>query len=395
MSDHRPALAAPDQRGGAPAQQEKRPLESFLTSPKVVEGIRDVAGAYLKPERMLRIVTFALRKVPKLAQCDPQSFLGAVMTSAALGLEPNTPQGHAYLIPYDKRGKLPGTGKWGVIGTECQFIIGYRGFIELAYRNPNIVKFIAKPIYQNDLFEHEEGSNSFLRYRATLTNRGPLIGAFAYAKYRTPGGAEAEMAVVLPLEEIHKARSKSETYNYLVGQVESADTDWKRASAEKKLAETPWVMWEGDMAAKTAIRKLAKVVPLGDAFAAAASMDDRTDGGGLDIASMSDPQFAKAVIDGEVDVPTIEHQETEEFEAQFQGPGEEERQPETVEQPRQRRQRQAKPKDEPQEQRREPDPEPEHEPETTGHRETTRDLGDGTESTTTKLGATTLDFPDD
>lgn len=352
MSDNRPTLAAPDQRGGAPAQQERPKLETFLTAPKVVEGIRAVAGKYINPDRMLRIVTFALRKTPKLAQCDPQSFLGAVMTSAALGLEPNTPSGHAYMIPYDKRGKLP-DGSWGVVGTECQFIVGYRGFIELAYRNPNIVKFTCGAIHQNDLFEHMEGSESFLRYRVALTDRGPLIGAFAYAKYRTPSGAEADMAVVLPLEEIYKARSKSETFNYLSAQAERTNN----AKDIKKLKETPWVMWEDDMAAKTALRKLSKFVPLGDSFAAAAAMDERGDSGTLDLSAMADPSTANAVVAGEFDPPVLEHQPVEEFE----GPGaqQDQRQPE----PAERKTRQRKPKEEEKQvQQRQPEPEPEPEP---------------------------------
>jgi recombination protein RecT len=366
MADNRPALAAPDQRGGAPTQQERRPLEAYLASPKVLEGIRTVAGRFLNADRMLRILTFAVRKNPKLAACDPQSFLGAVMTSAALGLEPNTPQGHAYLIPYDKRGPLnDGSGRWGVVSTECQFIVGYRGFIELAYRNPNIVNFTCNAVHKNDYFDHMQGSESFLKFRPALENRGPLIGAYAYCKYRTLHGAEAEMSVVLPLDEIHKARSKSETFNFLTSSVERAQSAKEREKAEKKLAETPWVMWEDDMAAKTALRKLAKFVPLGDAFAAAAAMDERADGGTMDLTAMADPTVAKGVVDGEYDPPTIEHQPEETFE----GPGQQQEQRETVE--RKTRTRQAKPKDEPpaqqqpidqgqqQEQRREPEPESE------------------------------------
>jgi recombination protein RecT len=293
---------------------ERRALEAYLADPRVVDGIKTVAGRYLQPDRMLRIVTYALRKTPKLAACDPQSFLGAVMTSAALGLEPNTPQGHAYLIPYDKRGKLD-SGKWGVVGTECQFVIGYRGFIELAYRNHNIVKFVAKAVHENDEFDHCEGSDSFLRFKPALKNRGDLIGAFAYAKYRTANGGEAEMSVVLPLEEIHKARAKSETWNALLRAVDNADDDRKRAAAEKKLAETPWVMWEDDMAAKTALRKLAKVIPVGDAFAAAAALDERAEAGTVNLAEMADPATARHVIEGEVEPPDVEEEEESEADA--------------------------------------------------------------------------------
>ena len=67
----------------------------------------------ITPERFTRITLSALSTNPKLAATTPQSFLGAMMTAAQLGLEPNTPLGQAYLIPFRNHGTL-----------ECQFQLG-------------------------------------------------------------------------------------------------------------------------------------------------------------------------------------------------------------------------------------------------------------------------------
>ena len=75
-------------------------------------------------ERFTRIVLSTLSSNPKLAQCTPNSFLASMMTAAQLGVEPNTPLGQAYLIPYRNHGTM-----------ECQFQIGYKGLIDLAYRS--------------------------------------------------------------------------------------------------------------------------------------------------------------------------------------------------------------------------------------------------------------------
>ena len=74
-------------------------------------------------ERFTRMALSALNTTPKLNECTPMSFLSALMNAAQLGLEPNTPLGQAYLIPYRNKGKL-----------ECQFQIGYKGLIQLAMR---------------------------------------------------------------------------------------------------------------------------------------------------------------------------------------------------------------------------------------------------------------------
>lgn len=74
----------------------------------------------ITPERFTRMALSALNTTPKLQECSQMSFLGALMNAAQLGLEPNTPLGQAYLIPYKNHGKL-----------ECQFQIGYKGLIDM------------------------------------------------------------------------------------------------------------------------------------------------------------------------------------------------------------------------------------------------------------------------
>ena len=88
--------------------------------------IKKALPSVMTPERFSRIVLSALSANRKLAETTPQSFLGAMMTAAQLGVEPNTPLGQAYLIPY-------WNGKAKVL--ECQFQLGYKGLIDLAYRS--------------------------------------------------------------------------------------------------------------------------------------------------------------------------------------------------------------------------------------------------------------------
>ena len=61
--------------------------------------------AQIGPDRFNRICMTALTTNPKLGECTPASFIGAVMNAAQLGLEPNTPLGQAYLIPTATRGR--------------------------------------------------------------------------------------------------------------------------------------------------------------------------------------------------------------------------------------------------------------------------------------------------
>ena len=275
-----------------------RTIFQLLDDPRMHKAIGAVAGKYFTPDRFMRLCVNAIRKTPKLAQCDPQSVLGAFMASAALGLEPNTVQQQAFLIPYDKRGKLP-NGQWGVVGTECQFQVGYRGFITLAHRSEHIASIQAEAFHEGDLFDHLIGSETFLKYRKAVRDRGGLIGAFCYTRL----ASGIEMATVLPIEELHKIRSKSETFNALVRNLDGARSQKEKESAAHKLDETPWVMWEDDMSAKSAIKKHAKQLPLtpGDALSAATQLDSDSDT--IDLSAMADPDVARGVVVEGYDAP--------------------------------------------------------------------------------------------
>lgn len=129
-------------------------------------------------ERFLRIANSALSTNPKLASCSRQTFLGALMTSAQLGLEVNTPLGQAYLIPY-YNGKTK--------NYDCQFQIGYKGLIELAYRSGDIKSIQAHTVYNNDEFIYELGLEPTIKHKPAMTNRGEPVFYYAVIKLKDGG----------------------------------------------------------------------------------------------------------------------------------------------------------------------------------------------------------------
>ncbi len=137
--------------------------------------IKAALPSILTPERFTRMVLTALSSNPKLQECSPQSFLGAMMQAAQLGVEPNTPLGQAYLIPYRNHGIL-----------ECQFQLGYKGLIDLAYRSGSIRDISAHVVYSGDGFEFEYGFEPKLIHKPAMTDRGTPIAY--YAVYHTKDG---------------------------------------------------------------------------------------------------------------------------------------------------------------------------------------------------------------
>src|ERR671924_2141362 len=93
-------------------------------------------------ERFERIVRTEIRRTPKLLECDPYSLLGAVMWAAQLGLEPG-PLQHVHLIPYKR---------------EVVFLIGYRGYVELAFRSGQVKDVTGALVREGDRFEYQYGT---------------------------------------------------------------------------------------------------------------------------------------------------------------------------------------------------------------------------------------------
>lgn len=218
--------------------------------------LQQVAAAHMKPERMMRLMANAIRTTPKLGECDPMSLLGGLMTCAGLGLEPNTIMGHAYLIPFKNNKK-------GI--TEVQLVVGYKGLIDLARRSGHITSISANIHYSDDdLWEYEEGTDARLRH-VPGPQTGDKLHAYAIAKFRDGGHAY----VVLPWAKVMKIRDGSQ--------------GWQTAVRFNATDKNPWKTHEDEMAKKTAIRALAKYLPLSVEFRDALTVD----GGKADFAAFA------------------------------------------------------------------------------------------------------------
>lgn len=188
---------------------------------KMSKEIEKALPSHLDSERFQRVALTAFNSNPKLQQCDPVSFIASMMQSAQLGVEPNTPLGQAYLIPY---------------GNNVQFILSYKGMLDLAQRSGQFKTIYAHPVYENDEFEIEYGLETKLVHKPSFKSRGNTIGY--YAVYKLINGGES--FIFMPKEDIlAHAKTKSKTFN-----------------------NGPWQTDFDQMALKTVIKQLLKYAPM-------------------------------------------------------------------------------------------------------------------------------------
>lgn len=174
---------------------------------------------HMNADRMARIALTTIRTTPKLLECNINSLMAGIMQAAQLGLEPGL-LGHCYLIPY---------------GNQAQFIVGYKGMIDLARRSGNIKSIYTHCVYQNDDFSYQYGLTQDLKHIPAEGERGPFKGAYAVAHF-VDGGYQFEY---MPASEIEKRRKRSKAAN-----------------------SGPWVTDFEEMAMKTVLRHMWKFLPI-------------------------------------------------------------------------------------------------------------------------------------
>ena len=234
--------------GQAPATQsaaEPKTIMAMMANDNVKKQMALAMPKHLTADRLMRIAMTEVRKVPALGKCNVQSFMGAIMQCAQLGLEPGSALGHAYLLPF-------GSGKAADGLPNCQLIIGYRGFIDLARRSGQIISLTARAVYANDVFSYSYGLDETLEHVPASGDRGDFTHVYAVAKLKG-GGVQFE---VMSKSDVLKVKASS-----------------------KAGSNGPWVSHFDEMAKKTAIRRLFKYLPVSIELTQSVILDEKADAG--------------------------------------------------------------------------------------------------------------------
>jgi recombination protein RecT len=218
---------------------------------------------HLTVDRIIQQATTLITQNPEIAKCTAPSLIGATMQASILGFQPVQALGHCYFVPFKD---------------QVQFIIGYKGYIDLARRSGEIKSIMAYCVYSADEFTYELGLEPVLKHIPASGDRGDLTHAYAVAHF-TNGGYAFEV-----VDKFHVMKRKA-------------------ASQSKNSNYSPWQKWEAEMWVKTAIKALSKWLPLSVDIAGAIQTDekilkpDNFDDGELNIDEIETPDYE--VMDNE------------------------------------------------------------------------------------------------
>ncbi|MBX0358943.1 recombination protein RecT [Halobacillus sp. Nhm2S1] len=217
---------------------------------------------HMDADRLGRIAMTTIRQNPKLLECSIPSLMGAVMQAAQLGLEPGL-IGHCYLVPF-YNGKMK--------ETDVQFIIGYKGMIDLARRSGHIESIYAHTVHENDEFEYQLGLHPKLVHKPSTGERGDMNFVYSVAHFKD-GGYQFE---VFSRNDVDKVKERSKAGKF-----------------------GPWQTDYEEMAKKTVIRRMFKYLPISVEIQNQATQDETV--------RKDVTEGAESIYDQEyIDIPTNE-----------------------------------------------------------------------------------------
>lgn len=240
------------------------------------------------------LVKIAIAQNPRLAGCTAISFVNAVLTSAALGLEIR--RNSCYLIPY---------------GKECQLVIDYHGKMELA-RRAGVGAIHVELVRDGDDWDYGFGPDGLVFRWKPGRERGEITDAFVSAKIN--GSHQLNLMTLAEIEAIRrraKAGAGVDFQHYgkkvsglTLAQIRQMDVATMAFNDPYRL---PWVTDYDRMARKTAIHRAANDWPqtaqllhsqeCDVALDTGASLPPANEGMGLVLASL-DPEDNKPMVDG-------------------------------------------------------------------------------------------------
>jgi recombination protein RecT len=225
-------------------QQHRRQVTMLLN--KVQGRIQKSLGKIMAPDRFTQIC-LQLSTQRGMDKVTPENFVRACVRLSQLALNPDPALGQVFLIPY---------------GKDLQTQVGYKGYIEMAYRSDRVGGIYAEPVYlQFDKFEywHDENGIHFLHVQDLEREDDPTAEPdLVYARCKVLVGSRFEWVTrVLTRNQVRARRDRSQGYQ----------------NAKTYNKPTPWETDIVQMYRKTAIRALADRIPQSTEIARALALD--------------------------------------------------------------------------------------------------------------------------
>lgn len=216
--------------------------------------INNTLGDPDRAKRFVAAITSAVAVNAALQDCNAGTILAGALLGESLNLSPSPQLGQYYLVPFKQKAKYDKQGN--LISPEqsvATFILGYKGYLQLAMRSGQLKKINTIEIKEGELKHFDplnEEITCILIDDWNKRNEAPTIGYYAFFEL-TNGFRKAiywsKEQMESHADKYSPAFSKEAYHRLLNGEIPQKDM-WKYSSF--------WYKDFDDMAKKTMIRQL-------------------------------------------------------------------------------------------------------------------------------------------
>lgn len=238
----------------AVAAPQKPKFSVAISTDKYRKLINNTLGDPNRARRFVAAISSAVAVNPALQECEAGSILSGALLGESLNLSPSPQLGQYYLVPFKSKAKKNREGR--IISPECtkaQFILGYKGYIQLAIRSGQYTKINVIEVKEGELVHFDpitEDVDLKLIDDYETREKAPTVGYCATFQYlngfrKTIYWSKEKM--LSHADKFSPAFSKESYYKIQNGQISDRDM-WKHSSF--------WYKNFDDMAKKTMLRQL-------------------------------------------------------------------------------------------------------------------------------------------
>ena len=226
-------------------QAQQKPKFSVAITTKGYQAL--IANTLRDPARVRRFtasITSAVAVNPALQECDAGTILAGALLGESLNLSPSPQLGQYYLVPFKNRRANK---------TDAQFVLGYKGYIQLALRSGQYADLDVAEIKQGEYLGKDSmtGKPKF-QFIEDDDQRDalPTVGYMAYFEYMNGFRKVlywSKEKMMNHADTYSKAFSRQKYEELLAGKIPESEM-WKYSSF--------WYKSFDDMAKKTMLRQL-------------------------------------------------------------------------------------------------------------------------------------------
>lgn len=171
-----------------PQAQRKVGFSEVINSVPYQKMISNTLKDRATANRFIASIVSAVATTPALQECTPKTVVSAALLGESLKLSPSPQLGHFYMVPFKQKEKRDKNGNITQEAcTNAVFMIGYKGYIQLATRSGEYKRINAMPIKQGELIRYSPFDDEIeLAYieDEQLRDSLPTVGYYAMFEYR-------------------------------------------------------------------------------------------------------------------------------------------------------------------------------------------------------------------